>query len=137
MQRPEPRSRTSGKETAGPEVEDLGQRVGANAEVGDFEEKSVQRPEPRSRTSGKETAGPGVEDLGQRVGANAEVGDFEKKSVQRPDRGRGPPAKRRPDLRSRTSGEELVRMPKSDTSRKVGAKAGVEVEDLRQRDGRT
>ncbi len=66
------------RETAGPEVEDLGRRVGANAEVGDFGEKSVQRPEPRSRTSGKETAGPGVEDLGRRVGAKTEVGDFGK-----------------------------------------------------------
>ncbi len=53
-------------------MEDLGRRVGANAEVGDFGEK----PEPRSRTSGEVTAGPGVEDLGRKVGANAEVGDF-------------------------------------------------------------
>ena len=60
VQRTEPRSRTDGKETAGPGVEDLGRRVGANVEVGDFEKKSVQRPEPRSRTSGKETAGPEV-----------------------------------------------------------------------------
>ena len=60
MQRPEPRSRTYGRETARPGVEDLGRRVGANAEVGHFEKKSLQRPEPRSRTDGKETAGPEV-----------------------------------------------------------------------------
>ena len=85
VQRPEPRSRTSGKETAGPEVEELGQKVGANAEVGNFEKKSVQRPEPRSRTSGKDTAGPGVGDLGRKVGANVEVEHFEKETMQRPE----------------------------------------------------
>ena len=37
VQRPETRSTTSGKDTAGTGVQDLGRRVGANAEVGDFE----------------------------------------------------------------------------------------------------
>ena len=73
MQRPEPRSRTSGKETAGPGVGDLGRKVSANVEVEHFEKETVQRPEPRSETPGRDSAGPVVENFGQRVDANAEV----------------------------------------------------------------